>query len=169
MSSPKNASDFFSDRSSAKIMCDDPRLCYEMVPTPCAEELQEMQDVVPGCGICSNSCEVEFDKYDYLVPLTQEDKETTKHTHPLPLSFLQIREGDVEAGIGWYKHHYPKVPDELIEIMARYNFGDLKYATRKSIKNSAKKFKKKQQQQQLQPLQTKGLTVKKDAVSFVFG
>eukprot|EP01052_Picozoa_sp_SAG31_P035318 SAG31_NODE_4245_length_3422_cov_11.228408_2_plen_40_part_00 len=30
----------------------------------------------------------------------------------------------------------PKVNDELIEIMARYNFGDLKHATRKPIKKN---------------------------------
>ena len=57
--------------------------------------------------------------------------------------FLQIKDGDVDAGIEFYKRHYPKIPDELIEIMARYNFGDLKYATRKSIRNDAKKYAKK--------------------------
>ncbi|MAV35160.1 MAG: hypothetical protein CMJ59_06845 [Planctomycetaceae bacterium] len=98
-----------------------------------------------------------IDKYDFYIPLTEEDKENTKHTEPLPASFLQIKEGDVQAGIDWYKKHYPKVPDELVEIMARYNFGDLKYATRKSIRNDAKKFKKKHKKPQLL---TQGFTVK---------
>ncbi len=49
--------------------------------------------------------------------------------------------------------------------MARYNFGDLKYATRKSIRNDAKKHIKKTQ---VKPNLAKGLIVKnqKSIVTF---
>ena len=135
---------------SQKIVCDDPRLCYDIVKPTKEDEIPEGM-----CKICPNNLECPIDKFDYYVPLTEKDKENTKHIDPLPLSFLQIQEGDIESGIEWYKSHYPKIPDELIEIMARYNFGDLKYATRKSIRNDAKKMKKKGNNN---ALCTKGLT-----------
>ena len=146
------------------IITDDPRLNYMVVPTPPEEELRPLEGDV-GCGLAPNVVQTSIDKYDYYVPLNQEDKQNTKHEDPLPASFLQIKEGDVEAGIQWYRHHYPKIPDELIEIMARYNFGDLKYATRKSIRNDAKKHIKKTQ---AKPNLAKGLIVKnqKSIVTF---
>eukprot|EP01050_Picozoa_sp_SAG11_P017688 SAG11_NODE_2576_length_3203_cov_583.009665_1_plen_145_part_10 len=66
------------------------------------------------CGICPNVEQIQREKFDYYVPLTDEDRKQTKHTEALPLSFMQIKEGDVDSGILWYKQHYPKVPDELI-------------------------------------------------------
>lgn len=149
----------------AHVQCDDPRLCYDVVPKPTAKDLEPVAEGT--CGVVANEETTPIDKYDYLVPLTEDDKAHTKHTQPLPLSFLQIKEGDIDSGILWYKQHYPKVPDELIEIMARYNFGDLKYATRKSIKNTGKQHKK-ASKQPLSALQTKGLVVKKGLVKVVF-
>lgn len=147
-----------SDLVKKKIVCDDPRLCYEIVSKP-----EEQEPIPEGmCGFAPNSFDCPIDKFDYFVPLTEDDRLKTKHVVPLPLSFLQIRQGDIESGIQWYKSHYPKVPDELIEIMARYNFGDLKYATRKSIRNDFKKQKKKglTKGAYCKALQTKGLTTK---------
>ena len=151
--------------TSHTIITDDPRLSYSIVSKPKDSDLGFL-DGSEGCGICTNEHAVALDKYDYLVPLSAEYAAKTKHTEPLPLSFLQIKEGDVEAGILWYKQHYPKVPDDLIEIMARYNFGDLKYATRKSIKNNAKRYRKKHAQKA--PQLTKGLTVKHGPVVVTF-
>ena len=118
------------------IITDDPRLNYIVTPPP-----NDLDEEVPEnmCGLCPNTVITNIDKYDYYVPLPEDAK---VHTEPLPLSFLQIKEGDVESGIRWYKNHYPQLPDELVEIMARYNFGDLRYATRKSIRNNAKKYRK---------------------------
>ena len=42
--------------------------------------------------------------------------------------------------------------------MARYNFGDLKYATRKSVRNDAKKYRKKFKKD---PCIAQGLTISK--------
>eukprot|EP01052_Picozoa_sp_SAG31_P031858 SAG31_NODE_3425_length_4290_cov_171.943927_5_plen_141_part_00 len=135
-------------------MTDDPRLNYTVVPKP------EPEEEIDGVILCPNEHMAGIDKYDMYVPLTEEDRKY--HSEPLPLSFLQIKEGDVESGIQWYKSHYPKIPDELIELMARYNFGDLKYATQKSIKNNMKKFKKKNKGNK--PPLAKGLTIKKGPV-----
>eukprot|EP01050_Picozoa_sp_SAG11_P018551 SAG11_NODE_2821_length_2939_cov_35.977113_2_plen_146_part_00 len=132
------------------IVTDDPRLNY-MVVTPEPEA-----DVPEGCcGLCPNTTITNIDKYDYYVPLPKDE---SVHKEPLPMSFLQIKEGDVEGGIQWYRQHYPKLPDELVEIMARYNFGDLKYATRKSIRNNTKKYKKKHKES---PPLCKGLMTNK--------
>ena len=131
----------------------DERLNYQFVKRPDEEPIPN------GCCIIApNEEDIELDKVDYYVPLPQGE---TKHKQPLPLSFLQIRQGDVQSGIEWYKNHYPKVPDDLIEIMARYNFGDLKYATRKSIRNNVKKYKKKNSD-------PKGLQVKKGPFKVTF-
>ena len=143
------------------IVTEDKRLNYLVVKNPTrSEEVEEGM-----CGICPNVEQIQREKFDYYVPLTDEDRKQTKHIEPLPLSFMQIKEGDVDSGILWYKQHYPKVPDELIEIMARYNFGDLKYATRKSIRNNVKKYKKKFKNE---PPIAKGLTIKNGPVVVEF-
>ena len=141
---------------SKMLVTPDKRLNYVIVPLP----LENEDDLADGVRLCPNEHMISIDKYDMYVPLKDCDK--AKHKTPLPLSFLQIQEGDVESGVIWYKQHYPKIPDELIHIMARYNFGDLKYATRKSIRNNAKKHKKKHGKPP--PL---GLEIKKEGPYFV--
>ena len=81
-------------------------------------------------------------KLDFNVPRSEEAIKKG-HTQDLPLSFFQIAEGDVAEGKKWYQARYPKLGDELALLMARYNWGDLKYATKKSLRNGAKKTKKK--------------------------
>jgi hypothetical protein len=78
---------------------------------------------------------------DYVVKNT--DKENCKLKEDMPVSFLSIKEGDIESGKMWYKHYDPKLPDELCEMLARHNWGDLKYMNKKSIKRDNKKLKKK--------------------------
>ena len=94
-------------------------------------------------------------KIDY--PVKIEDKEVlkrlnepklafvpeTKNKDAYPLSFLSIKEGEVEKGKEWYLRNDPKLPDDIAELMARYSWGDLKHLTKKEGKNNAKKFKKK--------------------------
>ena len=79
---------------------------------------------------------------DYNVP---RDTDAIKkgHTQDLPISFFTIAEGDVEAGKQWYQAKFPKLPDDFAYLLSRYNFGDLKYATKKSLKNARKKSVKK--------------------------
>ena len=99
---------------------------------------------------------ISTDCVDYEIPpevLNEKRKDGKKiHTQGLPLSFIQIT--TEEEGIEWYKKHYPKIPDDLLPIIARYNWGDP--INKKMIKNEKKKITRK--------LQEKGLTIltKKD-------
>ncbi len=43
----------------------------------------------------------------------------------------------------WYSKHYPKLPDDLLPIIARYHWGEP--ITKKSLKNEKKKIIKKEQ------------------------
>jgi hypothetical protein len=97
------------------------------------------------------------DKYDYLVPAEALNKTAkVKHNEGLPLSFLNIK--TEEEGIDWYKNNYPKIPDELLPIIARYHWGEP--ITKKAIKNERKKITRK--------LQQKGLVVEHKKVSLSF-
>lgn len=69
------------------------------------------------------------------------------------LSFMNVK--SIEEGIEWYRQNFPKVPDELLEPMARWNFGDLSQITKKDVKNDKKRIK-----QGKQPKVCKGLEVK---------
>jgi len=98
---------------------------------------------------------VDIDKYDYEVPaeVLNEKRNDGKKLHKdgLPLSFIQINnEAD---GIEWYKKHYPKIPTDLLGIIARYHWGEP--ITKKAIKNEKKKIIKKTQQQGLKVLTRK--------------
>tara|TARA_R110002126_G_scaffold24033_1_gene84198 strand:+ start:62 stop:547 length:486 start_codon:yes stop_codon:yes gene_type:complete len=82
-------------------------------------------------------------KVDYSIGNEKILKEEDK---PLPdtrkdLSFLQVK--TIEEGIEWYRKLDPKIPDEILSIMARWNWGDLSTITKKQIKNERKKDKKK--------------------------
>jgi hypothetical protein len=81
-----------------------------------------------------------IDKYDYEVPADILNKSSKKeHKVGLPLSFINIT--TEEEGIEWYSKHYPKIPDDLLPIIARYHWGEP--ITKKSIKNEKKKIEKK--------------------------
>ena len=81
-------------------------------------------------------------RLDFNIPRTK-DAIKKGHTQDLPLSFFQISEGDIVAGKKWYEARYPKLGEELALLMARYNWGDLKYATKKSLRNHCKKVRRK--------------------------
>tara|TARA_R100000231_G_scaffold138781_1_gene118014 strand:- start:909 stop:1457 length:549 start_codon:yes stop_codon:yes gene_type:complete len=98
---------------------------------------------------------VDIDKYDYEVPADVLNEKRTDgkilHKDGLPLSFIQI-DNEVD-GIDWYKKHYPKIPTDLLSIIARYHWGEP--ITKKGIKNEKKKIIKKKQQQGLKVLTSK--------------
>lgn len=85
------------------------------------------------------------DKVDYMIDNEPEpedyvfneikDKQKT-------LSYLSVK--SVEEGIDWYRKEFPKLPEELLPLMSRWNWGDLKDETKKSVKNKRKKINKKQ-------------------------
>ena len=91
----------------------------------------------------------DISKYDYEVSAEQLNKTSkVKHEKGIPLSFLQIK--TEEEGMEWYANHYPKLPTELLPIIARYHWGEP--ITKKSIKNEKKKIQKKLQQKGLKVL-----------------
>lgn len=106
----------------------DPRKAYEFVRFDKIETKHPIEYINAQC-------------IDYDVKNT--DKENCKLKDDMPISFLAIEEGDIESGKEWYKNFDPKLPEELCEMMARHNWGDLKYMTKKSAKNDQKKLKKK--------------------------
>ena len=101
---------------------------------------------------------------DYLVP-RDETAINKGHKQDLPLSFFKIKEGDVEAGKVWYQNKFPKLDDEFAHILARYQWGDLKYATKKSLKNSRKKSVKKTGKKEEM---TKGMVISREPVILKF-
>tara|TARA_R100001079_G_C4414454_1_gene137000 strand:- start:348 stop:926 length:579 start_codon:yes stop_codon:yes gene_type:complete len=91
---------------------------------------------------------VSFDKVEKKEPLEYIDKNKIDYdvktkNGAVPQSFFMIKEGEIEKGKEWYLNHDPKLPVEIAEMMARYNWGDLKYMTKKSAKRDRKKLAKK--------------------------
>tara|TARA_R110001632_G_scaffold29690_3_gene78675 strand:- start:708 stop:1316 length:609 start_codon:yes stop_codon:yes gene_type:complete len=91
---------------------------------------------------------VSFDKVVKKDPLEYIDGSKCDYDvgfdkNKIPTSFLQIKEGEIQKGKEWYLNNDPKLPEEIAEMMARYNWGDLKYMTKKSLKNQKKKLGKK--------------------------
>ena len=97
---------------------------------------------------------------DYEVPAeTLNNKRTdgeAPHTEGLPLSFIQIK--NETEGIEWYKLNYPKIPEELLPIIARYHWGD--NINKKTLKNEKKIITKK--------LKKKGMTIEHKKIELRF-
>tara|TARA_R110000782_G_scaffold51796_1_gene111498 strand:- start:294 stop:806 length:513 start_codon:yes stop_codon:yes gene_type:complete len=91
----------------------------------------------------------------YDIKKDTEDKQKT-------LSYLSVK--SVEEGIEWYQKEFPKLPDELYEMMSRWNFGDLNQITKKELKNKKKKDKKKRLKKDIQS----GLKVEQKPVLITF-
>ena len=56
------------------------------------------------------------------------------------LSFMNVN--TIEEGVEWYKKEFPQLPDQITEIMARWNWGDLSKLSKKQVKKDIKKPKK---------------------------
>ena len=106
------------DNNLAYIVSDDVRASYSIL-NPCAPA-----DYNPSCVEW-----VEPEKVDYS--LCRAEGEVA-----LPQSFLQIN--SVEQGAEWYRAN-SKYPDLVCDMLARYEWGDLKYTTAKEFKNQKKK------------------------------
>ena len=98
---------------------------------------------------------ISTDPLDYNIPAEVLNKKRTDgkepHKEGLPLSYIQIT--TEEEGVEWYKKHYPKIPDDLLPIIARYNWGEP--ITKKGIKNERKKILRKAQKKGLKVLTKK--------------
>ena len=111
-----------SDNNLAYIVSDDPRANY-IILNPDAPE-----DYNPSCVEW-----VDPGKVDYGLCRAEGDV-------ALPQSFLQI--DSVEQGAEWYRANSP-YPDLVCDMLARYEWGDLKYTTPKEFKNQKKKRERK--------------------------
>ena len=97
--------------------------------------------------------------YNLIAPESYEQKPGSVKLHAgLPMSYLQIT--TVESGTEWYKAN-SKYPDEVCEMMAKYEWGDLKYTTKKEFRNQKKKISRRSKKQQ-------GLTTKRGPVVVPF-
>ena len=100
----------------------------------------------------ANDMVIPFDEtmIDYSLSAEQLNKCRTDgkepHKDPLPISFLNIK--TEQQGLLWYRNNYPKIPDDLLPIIARYHWGD--NINKATIKKEKKKKKKKEVPQTLQ-------------------
>lgn len=87
---------------------------------------------------------LEEDMLDYDISAETLNKNRTDgqepHKDPLPISFLNIK--TEEEGLLWYRKHYPKIPDDLLPIIARYHWGAK--ISNKNIKKEKRRNKKKE-------------------------
>jgi len=109
----------------ATLQTDDPRACYDIV------DLNQKVKVDKSNYIPQN-------KMDYKIP-RDEDAIRKGHQEDMPISFLSIKDGEIQKGKEWYLTNFNKLPPEIAELLARYNWGDLKYQTKKKVKNDRKK------------------------------
>lgn len=86
---------------------------------------------------------VERDLFDYSVVIKKGEPETEDSVGTLdqvvPISYSQIKTS--EEGEDWYRAKYPELPEDFYGIIARYTWGQP--FTKKEIKNTCKKIKKK--------------------------
>lgn len=117
-----------ADNNQAYIVTDDIKSCY-VIQNPNAPD-----DYFPSCVEWVDSNKID---YNYLPTDKHKKYDNTliKH-HGLPLSYLQI--DNVEDGAQWYKEN-TKYPDLVCDMLARYEWGDLRFTTPKEFKNMKKK------------------------------
>lgn len=112
------------------MMTTDPMCDYICGSKGAVEDLQRIQD---NCKLIST------EQVDYNICKAQKDHTETILDKRDSLSYMSVR--SVEEGIDWYRNNFPKVPEELLEPMARWNFGNLSQITKKDVKNDNKRIK----------------------------
>lgn len=115
--------------SSSAMITTDPKCDYICGSKGAAEDLKRMRDnyeIISTQGV------------DYAI-VTEAQKEHQEQTIDKrnQLSYMSVN--TVDEGIEWYRTNFPKVPEELLPMMARWNFGDLREVTKKDVKNDKKR------------------------------
>ena len=131
--------DFYQTEKGIQINNElDPKLNYYLSLNGEAAEVPDM--VVP----------LDESMIDYAISAEQLNKNRTDgkelHKDPLPLSLLNIK--TEEEGLLWYRRNYPKIPDDLLPIIARYHWGAK--INKHTVKKEKKKNKKKNAPQPLE-------------------
>ena len=127
-----------SDGKQAIYVATDPKATYSLV-SPSVD----LQEYNPAFTEWVDPYRVDFN----LMPpaqLQQHYQKSTVSAKGLPMSFLQVQ--TVEEGVEWYKAN-TKYPDMVCEMLAKYEWGDLRYTTKKEFKNLKKKTHRKKMKQ----------------------
>jgi len=114
------------------IVADDPRMNYTFIkPENIATQKPKLPEVIAS------------ELFDYGVVIKKGEEETDDNVGTLdtvvPISYSQIK--NPLQGEEWYRGKYPDLPDDFYGIIARYTWGAP--FTKKEVKNTAKKLKKK--------------------------
>ena len=114
------------------IVSDDPRMNYTFIkPENIATQKPKLPEVIAR------------DLFDYGVVIKKGEEETDDNVGTLdtivPISYAQIK--NPLQGEEWYRAKYPDLPEDFYGIIARYTWGAP--FTKKEVKNTAKKLKKK--------------------------
>ena len=97
------------------------------IDNPIDPKLEYLFVKTPDGTYNSHTALVDLSNYDYEVPAAHLNKcreisvKEKVHKTGLPISFLQI--DNVRDGIIWYRKHYPRIPNDLYPIIARYHWG----------------------------------------------
>ena len=120
-----------------QIFSNDNRLNYTFI------KKEELEDEERGTRLPEWLDRDKID-YDVVVKKVEETEDYTvgmgKLDETLPASYCGIK--TLEEGIEWYKHKYPEYPDDFIEILARYQWGEQPKELPKEVKKKKKKNKK---------------------------
>ena len=135
-----------SDGKQANYWSSDPKASYTLVDSSAEDYNPASVEWVPGSRV----------DYNLVAPESFEQKPGGHQG--LPMSYLQIK--TVEAGTEWYKAN-TKYPNEVCEMMAKYEWGDLRYTQKKEFKNIKKKTERKKNK-------PKGLTIKRGPIVLPF-
>lgn len=120
-----------------QIFATDERLNYTFI------KQEELDDEERGTRLPTW---LDRDRIDYDI-IVKNEEETDDYTvgmgnlpTTLPASYCSIK--SLEEGIEWYKHKYPEYPDDFIEILARYQWGEKPKEPPKEVKKKKRKNKK---------------------------
>lgn len=122
-----------TDLQVEKYICaDDPRMNYTFIKP---ENIEKQKPKLPEV--------IARDLFDYGVVIKKGEEDNIDSVGTLdtvvPISYAQIRNPLI--GEEWYRAKYPQLPDDFYGIIARYTWGAP--FTKKEIKNTTKKIKKK--------------------------
>ena len=117
---------------SAVMITDDPKCNYICGSKGTQEDLTKLRE---------NWKLISSEGVDYnLVTEAQRDHKENVMDKRDSLSYMSVN--TVDEGIEWYRQNFPKVPEELLPMMARWNFGDLSLVTGKDVKNDKKRIER---------------------------
>ena len=129
-----------NDGLQAHYVASDPRASYTLINSKV-----ELQKYNPAFTEWVSPHKVDFN----LLPpdgLQQHYEKSVVKTQGLPMSFLQVQ--SVEEGTDWYKMN-TRYPDEVCEMLAQYEWRDLRHSTNKELQNLQKKPRRKERKQKL--------------------